>query len=307
MSITWRGMRLQLFQRIKSFFGKKVPIRFIFLVGLIALTPFVVQYLTLRNRILGRTQLDNEGLGIQELVRRVQAEVEQSEDSRIRSGIAPLFELNDFDLEINFVVKTRTTAQGELEYHFVTVNSESEVSSEKTQKITLRMKATTPQFEPQMISSPIQDAKPEDIITYNPTASNVVASQKSASKKRDTSKAQSRNGLLKDMLYFERERVNIPCEVKLSKTHSDYIEISVDARSLPIFAKLANVSASISFYDANNKPIAEKIQFNFTDAEVPILRGGKIHTRLFKHTYSLAHSVKGEFIAYILVGRRSPM
>jgi hypothetical protein len=104
----------------------------------------------------------NEGLGIDDLLQGVKAELTKAERHRIEIGEAPLFEVKTFDLEVNFLVKATTKEKGEVEYSFVTVGAESEVSAERVQKITLHMAAVQEEkmrekAQPNVVVSP--DAK----------------------------------------------------------------------------------------------------------------------------------------------------
>jgi hypothetical protein len=65
---------------------------------------------------------NEEGLGIAELINKVKADLMTTE----KDGSAPMFKVKNFDLEINFVVKSRKKAQGGVEYKVVSVSGETE-------------------------------------------------------------------------------------------------------------------------------------------------------------------------------------
>jgi Trypsin-co-occurring domain 2 len=109
----------------------------------------------------------DQGLGVKELIENVKAELIEAEQNRIKSNKAALFETKDFDLEINFVVNTRRKGTGKLEIQVVTIGGETEISSEKIQKIKLHMTAIPPSAGRQPAAgSPL--SQQEDTITYDP-------------------------------------------------------------------------------------------------------------------------------------------
>jgi len=87
----------------------------------------------------------DEGLGIAKLIEDVKSELITSDENRRSQGLPALFQVRSFDLEINFVVKARRKGQVGIDYEVVAVGGESEVSSEKVQKIVLHMDAASPE------------------------------------------------------------------------------------------------------------------------------------------------------------------
>jgi len=87
----------------------------------------------------------DEGLGVAKLIQDVKSELIRSDEDRRNQGLPALFQLRSFDLEINFVVKASRKGQVGLKYEVVAVGGESEVSSEKVQKIVLHMDAAAPE------------------------------------------------------------------------------------------------------------------------------------------------------------------
>jgi hypothetical protein len=106
-------------------------------------------------------------LGVQELIEKVKEELIKTEEKRISAQQAPLFELKDFELEINYVITASEKESGGFEIKAVTLNSETETTTEKTQKIILRMSAIKPQIKEEKASPRPLDVN-EDIIISQP-------------------------------------------------------------------------------------------------------------------------------------------
>ena len=83
--------------------------------------------------------LPEQGLNIKELINKVESELQKAEQEKIESKQSGLFLVKTFDLEISFLIKTRFTQTGTVEYDFIVVSAEDEVSTEQTQKITLHL------------------------------------------------------------------------------------------------------------------------------------------------------------------------
>jgi hypothetical protein len=103
-------------------------------------------------RIVIHESNKEEGLGVKDLIENVKKELVETEKNRLAANEPALFEIKDFDLEINFVVSTRRTLTGQLEYKVVTVGDETQVSSERVQKITLHMTAIPPNIQKEKAS-----------------------------------------------------------------------------------------------------------------------------------------------------------
>lgn len=78
-------------------------------------------------------------LGIQELVDKVAAELDQIEIDRRAAGTEPIFKIDNFDLEIAFVVNTVAKTNGEFKYQVVTLGSETESKHENVHRLTLHL------------------------------------------------------------------------------------------------------------------------------------------------------------------------
>lgn len=79
-------------------------------------------------------------LGVAELIEKVKSDLEKVDRQRIERDEAALFNVESFDLEINFVVKEGQSTSATGEYKVLTVGGTSQVSSEKVQKIVLHLK-----------------------------------------------------------------------------------------------------------------------------------------------------------------------
>lgn len=107
-------------------------------------------------------------LGVQDLIEKVKEELIKTEEKRINAKQAPLFELKDFELEINFVITASEKEAGSFEFKAVTLNSETETTTEKTQKIILRMSAVQPQIQQEKASPSPLNVKESTIISQPP-------------------------------------------------------------------------------------------------------------------------------------------
>ena len=80
---------------------------------------------------------DTCGIGITDLVRQVKKELLALEDSMVKHNENALFQLKDFEMEINFVVRENTSAKIQGNYEVVAVEGSKDYSNEKVQKIIL--------------------------------------------------------------------------------------------------------------------------------------------------------------------------
>jgi hypothetical protein len=105
----------------------------------------ILTYVRLRRAIEPEVRaFEDEPLGIAQVVRRVKQELYEADIERDERGEAALFELDSFDLELNFVVETRGAAKAGTDFALVVLGKEAEVSSQRIQKIHLHMKAAAP-------------------------------------------------------------------------------------------------------------------------------------------------------------------
>jgi Trypsin-co-occurring domain 2 len=87
---------------------------------------------------------NNPKLGVADLIEQVKNDLESMDQKRIDKNEAPLFNVETFDLEINFVVRESQSGEVKGEYQVVTVGGRSEFSAEKIQKIVLHLKTAEP-------------------------------------------------------------------------------------------------------------------------------------------------------------------
>jgi hypothetical protein len=88
--------------------------------------------------------IEPERLGIEDLTRKVKAELQQLEFDRITKNEETLFRLKDFDLEVSFIIKASQKQKGEVKTEVVVVGAEQEHSREAVHKITLHMEMVPP-------------------------------------------------------------------------------------------------------------------------------------------------------------------
>jgi len=117
-----------------------VPYWVVLLVGLLAIVPVVGGFISAPSN----NGSSEEELGIQQLITSVKDELTKADRERQNKGELALFEVKDFDLEINFTVKKSKSLDGKLEYKVVTADSKVDVAQEKIQKITLHMATIQP-------------------------------------------------------------------------------------------------------------------------------------------------------------------
>jgi hypothetical protein len=125
---------------------KHIPVKILLGAIILMALPYLIHYARPspnQTSKLGRPSGD-EPLDLDKLIRRVKQELAATEQEMVTNHEAPLFELKQFDLELSFVLRARSLANGKVEYVPVVVSSELEVGSERIQKITLHMNAISP-------------------------------------------------------------------------------------------------------------------------------------------------------------------
>ena len=108
--------------------------------------------------------MEHESLGLAQLIQSVRSELAESHEQLVKSGKPDMFQVKDFDLEINFVAKANSQVKGGFEYQVLTAESSVERSAEKAQKIKLHLVAVEQKKEikPGKIINIDQGASPED-------------------------------------------------------------------------------------------------------------------------------------------------
>ncbi len=87
----------------------------------------------------GRGAKNSVDVDINDVIEQVELSLRAGEEKRIAAKQERLFEVKSFDLEINFVVKTNQSRSGGLETRFIAVSADSQIATERTQKIMLHM------------------------------------------------------------------------------------------------------------------------------------------------------------------------
>ncbi len=126
---------------------KKLSMKFVLLIAFLLLVPNIATFLRPTILRLPSARENDEGLGIRELIRTVKLELQETEEQGRTNKEAALFQLKDFDLEINFIVHSHSKGKAGVDYHFVAVGAETEVGLEEIQKIKLHMIAIPPRRE----------------------------------------------------------------------------------------------------------------------------------------------------------------
>jgi len=103
-----------------------------------------------------QAEVDTKSLEIEELITKVRCELASAEIKMRERGDLQLFELQDFRLELNFVVRST----GKLEAQVVGVGSAFETGNERVQKLTLNWKANP---EERIVTIPATTADPIDL------------------------------------------------------------------------------------------------------------------------------------------------
>jgi hypothetical protein len=100
-------------------------------------------------------------IGVGSLIDKVRMELHKAEELRKAQQSDALFQIETFDLEVNFVIKSSETGDGGVKVEPVTIGGKSEIATEKIQKITLHMKAIGPQdyYENDVVESKTLEGK----------------------------------------------------------------------------------------------------------------------------------------------------
>jgi len=126
---------------------KSIWLRVIALVALVILvlsSPFIIARFTARNNQPWPPN-GEATLGVEKLIRQIQIEIAKSEEARKAQGIAPMFELKSFELEISFVASKTSTQAGNAHFEIVTVDNQLQVGAEQAHRLKLIMDVVTPQ------------------------------------------------------------------------------------------------------------------------------------------------------------------
>jgi Trypsin-co-occurring domain 2 len=86
-----------------------------------------------------RKPVEEQQLNIDNLISKVRDELTKADLKLRASNQASMFELDEFVLELNFVVKSATSANAGLTTELIAVGAEQQYANEQVQKITLKM------------------------------------------------------------------------------------------------------------------------------------------------------------------------
>lgn len=127
---------------MKKLLGKDILIKVLIALVVLLGAPYVFRYINLEPASPNDVgDLTKEPLGIKDLVRSVKRELEEADLERLENDEAPLFKLDRFELEINFVVNNRSKTGASIAPQFIVVDKETEVSTQRIQKIRIQMQA----------------------------------------------------------------------------------------------------------------------------------------------------------------------
>lgn len=123
-----------LFEVFRNVLGRPVSlggaaVLAVFIVALVMLFP------VLRDPGVGLA--GDKPLEVSALIRKVKEELQTAEHERLKKNELALFELQDFEMEIHFVVRNT----GEVSAEVIGIGSKADVGTEHVQKLTLRWKA----------------------------------------------------------------------------------------------------------------------------------------------------------------------
>src|SRR6266850_4746022 len=131
---------------IRRLWRRKVPLWLVVTILFVAFLPQVFrQFRTLRP-LVPKHLSARQPLGIQDLVREVKTELIAAEREMREKKEISLFELESFEMELNFMVRADYNEKMGAHTELVTAESEIQTGSEKVQKLTLHWKASNPPF-----------------------------------------------------------------------------------------------------------------------------------------------------------------
>ncbi|MCU0709548.1 MAG: hypothetical protein MUF23_14765 [Pirellula sp.] len=119
---------------LQRLFGPSVPFAAVALVAVLVVA-ILVMFPNLGRQ---RTSLaDDEPLEVKTLIRKVKEELQAAEFERVNQKELPLLQLQDFEMEINFVVRNAGGVRAEV----VGIGSNIDLATEKVQKLKLHWTA----------------------------------------------------------------------------------------------------------------------------------------------------------------------
>lgn len=142
---------INLLQKQTTQFNSQSKFNWLRIINLVVLATVVLSLPYLVNRTYKPTnkvftQDYGNTLGIGQLTRQVQNEISKLDKERRENNIAPMFQLQTFELEISFVIKEGSNQSGGAHYEVVTVDNQLQTGSEHVQKLKLTM-VVSPSYE----------------------------------------------------------------------------------------------------------------------------------------------------------------
>ncbi len=89
-------------------------------------------------------QANSEGLGITTLITSVKKELMEAEHQRQAGEQKAMFILEDFDIEIQFIIKSGSQQSGKSNFEFFVVDTSTNIELQKLHKLKIHMKAAPP-------------------------------------------------------------------------------------------------------------------------------------------------------------------
>lgn len=101
-------------------------------------------------------------LFIRDLIRHVDQELRGSQRERVAAGEAPIFEVDNLVLEVNFVATSSADARGGVDFKIITVGAGGSYERQQVHKVTLSMSAV------KHPGDPLLDLEAEDYTAFRP-------------------------------------------------------------------------------------------------------------------------------------------
>ena len=163
-------------EKIKQLLRNELTTRILLILVLLLGAPYLlrlVDFETLVGKQTAQKDLTSseQPLGVKALIQAVKNELYETDKERIEKDEAALFTVENFELEINFIVSNRTKGSAQLGPEFIVVNKEMDVASERVQKIKLFLTVNREQERKSKVARepfPAADLKTEDLVDPPP-------------------------------------------------------------------------------------------------------------------------------------------
>lgn len=164
------------FEKVKQLLRNELTTKILLILVLLLAAPYLLRLLDFE-ALVGKRPVAKDltslgqPLGVKALIRAVKKELYEADRERIEKDEAALFRVENFELEINFIVSNRTKGSAELGPQFIVVNKEMDIASERVQKIKLFITVNREQERKGKIATgpfPATDSKSEDLAVPPP-------------------------------------------------------------------------------------------------------------------------------------------